>query len=246
MEEFVIFPYVFVQFQPIKSIDDINTRGIPEKKIVNWRPLQWSTDVARWKAVGLGSYWVTLTLQLLILIILCTGLNFIGVIICGNTYILVEIRLNKQKVFLMALKRIPLNLATAVPENIFLNNYHWVIYTTSIIEGITSWFMRRVTMRAKGIFKNMFELLRCIIFKWYPRLFWVRSNSKLRCMNLETNQVAFVLQVGAALLVTVEHIVDGNGDILPEILLALYQNNWWMHGWSSFYLQMYYNNTKAA
>ena len=47
--------------------------------------------------------------------------------------------------------------------------------------------------------------------EWRPHFFWVYSDSKVWCLNLETNQVVFVLQVRDALLVKVKHIVDHDG-----------------------------------
>ena len=51
--------------------------------------------INRWKAVGVGSYWLTLTLQIMLLIIISPDPECIGVSICRNTYILVEIRLDE-------------------------------------------------------------------------------------------------------------------------------------------------------
>ena len=57
------------------------------------------------------------------------------------------------KVFLLDLKRISLNSATAVPVHIVLNNSPGGIGPTSIIEGGTSqYIVRRVIVTARGLF----------------------------------------------------------------------------------------------
>ena len=53
----------------------------------------------RKNAVGVGSYWVTLSLQIPLLIILFPGLEFIGVFICSNTDLLIEIFLDELEGF---------------------------------------------------------------------------------------------------------------------------------------------------
>ena len=73
----------------------------------------------------------------------------------------------------------------------------------------------------KGVVLDPLELLRCLLPKRCPCLFWVHSNSKVRCLNFEADQVAFLLQVVAALPVESEDIVESNGNILPVSLLAL-------------------------
>ena len=82
----------------------------------------------------------------------------------------------------------------------------------------------------RGVLFNAVEILCCLLPKGRPRLFWVGSNSKVFCLYLDTDQVAFVLQVKAALSVKFEHIVDRDGDLFPEILLALAQTDCWRHG----------------
>ena len=52
-------------------------------------------------------------------------------------------------------------------------------------------------------------------------------------LNLEANQVSFVLQVGAALLLEIDHIVQHNVDLFLEILLALAQPNCYRYGGSA-------------
>ena len=62
------------------------------------------TDIYQWKAVGVGSYWVTLSLQITLLIRLYQGLDFIGVFIC-NTDLLVEICFGWTQRFSAGLKK---------------------------------------------------------------------------------------------------------------------------------------------
>ena len=55
-------------------------------------------------------------------------------------------------------------------------------------------------------------------------MFWIHSNSKVCCLNLEVDQIALVLQVRADLPVEIEHIVQRDGE-----LFALVQPNCWRH-----------------
>ena len=87
----------------------------------------------------------------------------------------------------MALQSMPLNSATGVPVKRILNISHGVIGTTSIIDGSTY---------GKGVVLDTVELLRWIIPEGLPRLFWICSNSKVCCLNLEADLFALVLQVG--------------------------------------------------
>ena len=65
----------------------------------DWIPFRWSTDIDRWKDVGLYSYWATLPLQITLLVILYPGLKFIIFFILCNTDLLIEIRLDMRKDF---------------------------------------------------------------------------------------------------------------------------------------------------
>ena len=65
----------------------------------------------------------------------------------------------------------------------------------------------------KGVVLNMVELLHCILPKGCTHLFWIHSNYKLCCLNLEADQVALVLQVGAALPVEIKHIIQRVRDL---------------------------------
>ena len=48
-------------------------------------------------------------------------------------------------------------------------------------------------------------------------------------LNLEADQIDLLFQVGDYLPVEIEHIVQRNGEILLDILLALAQPNCWRH-----------------
>ena len=71
----------------------------------DWGPFRWRADINQWKSTGVGSYWVTLPLQLMIFILLFLGLDFIGVFICSNTDLFVEICLDELKGFPAGLKK---------------------------------------------------------------------------------------------------------------------------------------------
>ena len=71
----------------------------------------------------------------------------------------------------------------------------------------------------------MADLLRCLLIKGHPRLFWICSNSKVWCLNLEADQLSLVLQVGYDLPVKTEHIVQPYGGLFLERILSLAQTN---------------------
>ena len=71
----------------------------------------------------------------------------------------------------------------------------------------------------------MVELLSCLLPKVRPRLFRIFPNSKVCCINLEADQVAFLLQFRAALPIEIEHIFRPDGELFPEILFSLVQLN---------------------
>ena len=63
----------------------------------------------------------------------------------------------------------------------------------------------------------------------FSRLFWIRSNSKVCCLNLEADKISLVLQVGADMPVEIEHIIQRDEDLFLESLLALVHPNCWRH-----------------
>ena len=75
----------------------------------------------------------------------------------------------------------------------------------------------------------MVKLLQYILSEGHPKLFWIHSNSKVCCFNLEADQVAFVLQVRAYLPVEIKHTIQHDGELFPEIFIALAQLDCWSH-----------------
>ena len=128
----------------------LNIWGSPENHFFDWNPLRWRADIARskavglvsyWvtsliqredvarsKAVGLVSYWVTSHIQILLLIFFQTliSLHFSSV---RQMFSLKFVWIN-SKVFPLALKRMLLNYATAVPVHRIFNRSNVVIYPT--------------------------------------------------------------------------------------------------------------------
>ena len=75
----------------------------------------------------------------------------------------------------------------------------------------------------------MVDIICCLVPEIRSCLFWIRSNSKVCCLNLEADQIALVLQVRPDQPVEIEHIVQRDGGPFREILLALAQPNCWRH-----------------
>ena len=71
----------------------------------------------------------------------------------------------------------------------------------------------------------MVNLIRCPIPEGCTCLFCICLNSKVCCLNLDADQVSFVFQVGAALIVEIKHIIQTNGELYPESLRYLVQPN---------------------
>ena len=145
-----------------------------------------------------------------------TGLELFGFFIY-KADLLVEIHSDELKKILLSLNRILLNSATYVLVHSVLNRSQGVIDPTSIIEGITSqYIVRRVMITAQGVIIDTVKLMHYILSKGRPQLFCIRSNSKVCCLNLQADRVAFVFQVGAALPVEIKHIVQCDGELLEE------------------------------
>ena len=66
----------------------------------------------------------------------------------------------------------------------------------------------------------MAKLLHCLLPEGHPCLFRICPNFKVCCLNLEADQISFVLQAGDTLPVKIKHIVHPNGECFPEILFA--------------------------
>ena len=79
----------------------------------------------RWKSVGVGIYWVTLPLQLPLLVPIYPGLNLIGIFIYDNTNLLIEIHFDMHKVFYAGLEKIPLDSVTVFPVAQSLEKLPW-------------------------------------------------------------------------------------------------------------------------
>ena len=62
------------------------------------------SDITWWKYVGLGSYWLTLPIHILLLFFFFPGLDFISVFIC-NTDLLIEICLDELESFSTCLEK---------------------------------------------------------------------------------------------------------------------------------------------
>ena len=151
--------------------------------------------------------------------IIYPGLNFIGVFICGNTYILIEIRLGIRKGFPVGLEKDIVEFRNCsasahsleqLPWRDWSHINHWGGYFPIYSEEGYSY--------GKGFFFNAVKLLRCLLPEWLPHLFSFCSNSKVWCLNLDTSQFSFVLQIGSYISVKFERIVESNGELLPENL----------------------------
>ena len=188
------------------------------------------TDIYQWKAVGVGSYWVTLSLQIALLIRLYQDLDFIGVFIC-NTDLLVEICFGWTQRFSAGLKkdiseicncRARVHRLENLPWSYWSHIDHWGEYLLIYFEEGHDY--------GKVFFLNTVKLLHCIIPEGCPHLIWILSNSKVCCLNLEADRVALLLQVGAAMMVGIDQTVQYGGEFLPSIILTLAQPNCWRHG----------------
>ena len=154
------------------------------------------------------------------------GLEFFGVFICGAD-LLVKICLDELKRFPAGLEedvvkfcdqRVRSQRLERLPRSDCSHINHWggkfLIYN----EGDYNC--------GKGVVINTVELLRCLISKGRPHLFLICSNSNVCRLNLEADRVDLVLQVGSVLQVETKHIVQRDGEFLPERLLALAQPNY--------------------
>ena len=103
----------------------------------------------------------------------------------------------------------PLRMWIEWSNGVISTTWHFPIYRE---EGYDS---------GKGVVLVMVNRLRYLLPEGRPRLFFIISNSKLCCLNLEADRVTFVLQIGDFLEGEINHIVQSSGDLFPESPLAL-------------------------
>ena len=103
---------------------------------------------------------------------------------------LFEIRLDELKSFPLVLKRMSLNYAMAVPVHSVLNSSQGVIGPTLITEGDYFPIYREEGYDyGKWVVLDTVGLPRCVLPKWRPFLFWIRSNYKVCCLNMEADRI---------------------------------------------------------
>ena len=153
------------------------------------------------------------------------GLGFFGVFIC-EADLLVEIRLDEPESFPSGLEKDVVKFCDCraraqrleqLPGSDQYHIDHRMEYFSVYCEEAYD--------NGKGVVLDAAEILCCLLPEGCPRLFRIRSNSKVCCLNLEPDPVTSVLQVVAALPVEIEDIVQRDGDLFPASLFAFAQPN---------------------